>query len=289
MDVTDNEMLPILQPELTRQFTKERKCVRTLQIYVMCEKLKNLDGIRNKTDSQVTLNMKWQQTQEGWTEIDRTEVIADNLNPQFARCFNVIYNFGQMVKLQFVVHDIDASKKTTLGLVEVSLSDLMSKAFDNRFTLPLTGAIKDAGFLTIIVTENAKAKYQVNLALKASGLPSQNSFWSMNFATTYVLEFYKGARGNNAKVYESEWFTNDPNHTFEEIKLTDSQLCDNNNSDIEIKIINRNQFTMMNKEVCHAITNLQDLQTHKRLCLVNALGARVADLLIDSCSVQPIP
>lgn len=116
-----------------------------------------------------------------------------------------------------MVNDIDASKRTTLGLVEVSLPELMSKAFDNRLTLPLTGAIKDAGFLTIMLTENAKAKYLVNLGFKASGLPSQNSFLSMNFATTYVLEMYKGSRGNNAKVYESEWFTNDLNHVFEDI------------------------------------------------------------------------
>lgn len=91
-----------------------------------------------------------------------------------------------------------------------------------------------------MVTENASAKFQVALSLKASGLPSQNSFLSMNFATTYVMEIYKGARGNNAKVYESEWFTNDLNHEFDLIHLTDSQICDSQDSDIEIKIINRN-------------------------------------------------
>lgn len=81
--------------------------------------------------------MKWKQSQDSWTEVDRTEVVADNLNPRFARCFNVIFNFGQVTKLQFVVHDIDSSKKTSLGLVEISLPELMSKAFNNRLTLPL--------------------------------------------------------------------------------------------------------------------------------------------------------
>lgn len=81
----------------------------------------------------------------------------------------------------------------------------------------------------------------------------------MNFATTYLLEIYRGVKGNNAKVFESEWFTNEPNHVFEQIKITDSMLCESDSAEIEIKIINRNQFKMTNKEVCHVSTNLKDL------------------------------
>jgi len=41
--------------------------------------------------------MKWRSNQDSWTEVDRTEVVPDNLNPVFARYFNIIYNFGQKV------------------------------------------------------------------------------------------------------------------------------------------------------------------------------------------------
>ena len=55
------------------------------------------------------------------------------------------------------------------------------------------------------------------------------------------MEIYKGVRGNNAKVYESEWFTNDPNHIFNPIEITDGHLCNGNPElEIEIKFINRN-------------------------------------------------
>lgn len=72
------------------------------------------------------------------------------------------------------------------------------------------------------------------------------------------MEIYKGVRGNNAKVYESEWFTNDPNHIFNPIEITDGHLCNGNpEMEIEIKFINRNQFKMENKEICYISTTFK--------------------------------
>ena len=36
-----------------------------------------------------------------------TETIPDNLNPRYQHHFDLIFNFGQMVKLKFTVYDID--------------------------------------------------------------------------------------------------------------------------------------------------------------------------------------
>jgi hypothetical protein len=38
---------------------KEPKTLRVLQIFVQGKKLKNLDGVRDKSDTQVVLKMKW--------------------------------------------------------------------------------------------------------------------------------------------------------------------------------------------------------------------------------------
>lgn len=82
--------------------------------------------------------MKWQQSQTIWTEIDRTEVVPDNLNPNYGHHFNVIFNFGQKVSLQFVMHDIDqAGKKQVIGLCEISLADLVTKASDKGLSIDL--------------------------------------------------------------------------------------------------------------------------------------------------------
>jgi len=86
---------------------KEFKGLRIMKIFVQGRNLKNLDGQRDKSDTQVTLKMKWRKDQTEWAECDRTEVIADDLDPNYTHHFNVIFNFGQLVQLQFSVHDID--------------------------------------------------------------------------------------------------------------------------------------------------------------------------------------
>jgi hypothetical protein len=36
------------------------------------------------------------------------------------------------------------------------------------------------------------------------------------------MEIYRGPIGKDVKIYESEWFVNDPNHLFEPIVLSDA-------------------------------------------------------------------
>ena len=55
--------------------------VKVMEISMGGKDLKNLDSGRDKSDCQVILKMKWLSTQVEWSEVDRTEVIQDNLNP----------------------------------------------------------------------------------------------------------------------------------------------------------------------------------------------------------------
>ena len=45
---------------------KEPKTLRVLQIFVQGKKLKNLDGVRDMSDTQVALKMKWLKDQKDW-------------------------------------------------------------------------------------------------------------------------------------------------------------------------------------------------------------------------------
>ena len=54
-----------------------------------------MDKGRDKSDSQVTMKMKWQPDQTTWTEVDHTEVVVDNLDPNYEHHFDIVYNFGQ--------------------------------------------------------------------------------------------------------------------------------------------------------------------------------------------------
>lgn len=142
------------------------------------------------------------------------------------------------------------------------------------------------------MNETYKAQNTVVIDLEAVRLPDMTSLWKMNFATTYYMEIYRGSRGNNAKIYESEWFTNEPNHFFDKIVLTDAVLCLTDYSyPIEFKFINRNNFKMTNTEVCYLTTNFRDLKEcsgGRTLGMLSPLGQHIADLKINKVKVEPI-
>lgn len=68
-----------------------------------CENLPNLDTF-TRTDAMVILY-----TIKGsmWSEIGRTEVIMDNLNPKFIKAFSVEYKFEERQKFKVEVYDVD--------------------------------------------------------------------------------------------------------------------------------------------------------------------------------------
>jgi Ca2+-dependent lipid-binding protein len=58
----------------------------------------------------VILQMKRNNTQ--WFEVDRTETIFDNLNPNFAKSFLLDFHFEVQQHLKFLVYDYDGPNKS---------------------------------------------------------------------------------------------------------------------------------------------------------------------------------
>lgn len=85
-----------------------------------------MDVGRDKSDTQVVLKMKWSQKQTEWSEVDHTEVVHDNLDPNYEHSFDLVLNFGQEVRLRFEVVDLDSDGSTEqIGYIEVTLADLL--------------------------------------------------------------------------------------------------------------------------------------------------------------------
>ena len=103
--------------------------MRVIQIFVKARALKNMDTGRDKSDTQCILKMKWSAAQTEWSEVDHTEVIQDNLDPNYAHSFDVIYNFGQAVQLRFEINDMDADGSINLiGFTETALGALIKSS-----------------------------------------------------------------------------------------------------------------------------------------------------------------
>ena len=225
------------------------------------KKLKNLDGVRDLSDTQVVLKMKWLKDQKDWVQVDQTEVVVDNLSPSYEHHFEVVYNFGSLVTLKFECNNINANGKHQLiGECEITIPELVRKASARGLNVPLTGKTKDLGTLEFIVQEPTQARSKYYLDLQPLGLPSLKSYRTLNFTSTYFMEIFKGHPGSQVKIFESDWIVDDLKHLYSDLKFSDAHLsnCDPKYP-IEIRFISRNQFRMQNTVVAICKTTAAEL------------------------------
>lgn len=163
--------------------------------------------------------------------------------------------------LRFECNDLDTNNKVDfIGSCEVDLASLVKNCTENSKSFTLGDK---CGSLKIQCNETSKTKERIHLDIQAANMPSMNNIWAFQFSSTYFLEIFRGPRGNNVKIYESEWYVNDPNHRFKGLEFSDSQFCNGDpDMKIEFKFINRNQYMMENTEICYLETSLNELCDH---------------------------
>ncbi|KAL4495099.1 hypothetical protein ABPG72_007206 [Tetrahymena utriculariae] len=111
---------------------------KKVEIFIQCRQLKNVD-ILSKSDPYVIMKVKKNRSvfkkQDGekddknvWIELGRTNVIQDNLNPNFIESFIVNYKFEEYQPVKFEVWDYDSpSRSNFLGQVECSLGEIVKQ------------------------------------------------------------------------------------------------------------------------------------------------------------------
>ena len=105
-----------------------------VELHISCRKLKNLDII-TKSDPQVTMYV--QNSKKQWREFGKTELIMDNLNPDFKTYFTIGYQFEKHQRLRFEVLDIDpVDTSEFIGYIETSMGQIMG-AKDQSFVAEL--------------------------------------------------------------------------------------------------------------------------------------------------------
>ncbi len=74
-----------------------------MRLSIKCENLPNLDTF-TRTDGMCVL---FKQVGTQWAKLGFTEVIMDNLSPQWVKQFDVQYNFEVREQYKVVVYDVD--------------------------------------------------------------------------------------------------------------------------------------------------------------------------------------
>lgn len=151
-----------------------------VEMSLSCRNLINKDVI-SKSDPFCVIWMK-ESWQERYFEIGRTEVIDDNLNPEWVKSLVLNYNFETVQKLKFEVWDLDVNGQDFLGRFETTLADIVSHS-GRQFVGNLVGISQSAKSQIVIVTEEvssckqiAKIHFQANELTKMSWFVKNDPF-----------------------------------------------------------------------------------------------------------------
>lgn len=95
-----------------------------IELYVSCRSLKNMD-IMSKSDPQVIFFQKNNNSNQ-WNELGRTEIIKNNLNPNFCKTFRIDFIFEIQQHIKFNVIDIDGpSSYDFIGEVQTTVGKIV--------------------------------------------------------------------------------------------------------------------------------------------------------------------
>lgn len=124
-----------------------------VNLHVCAKNLKDVDVV-TVSDPLCVLFI---QNQGKWTEAGRTEVVWNNLNPEWVTFFTIMYIFEIKQPLRFVVYDVDSdtanlSKQKIIGQIEVELATIISAGGSLKLDLNNANNKKDNKCGSIFVT-----------------------------------------------------------------------------------------------------------------------------------------
>ena len=97
-----------------------------VQFFISCRNLADLD-IVSKSDPEVHVFLRESKT-KNYTLIGKTEMILNNLNPDFTKHFTIDYFFEKEQWIKFEVYDVDYTELEHIGTCETTLSRIMSSS-----------------------------------------------------------------------------------------------------------------------------------------------------------------
>ena len=180
-----------------------------LQLFISCRKLKDVE-IFSKSDPYVDVYEKTSSQQ--YCKIGQTEVIWDNLNPDFIKSFTLDYYFEEQKHLYLGVYDANILKGKEvqgefIGEVECTLGEIVGSRHQQVVkTLYLPGKTKSRGNIILrterIISVNLD---QVDLTFRSSGLNDRANCCSLFCQSKFLFYLSRVmANGVRQRIYTSE-------------------------------------------------------------------------------------
>lgn len=195
-----------------------------VELSVSCRGLRDCD-VLSKSDPMCVLFVKDPKS-DIYYEFGRSEVIQDNLNPDFVKKFVMNYFFEESQKIKFEVYDVDSNSSRLdahdfIGRLEITLGEIVGSP-NGVLTRPLKGPVPKNGDIIIRAEELSNCKEIVTLQFKANKLDKKDFFGKSD----PYLEFQRSNEdGSFTVVHRTEVVKNTLNPTWQPFTLSVQALC----------------------------------------------------------------
>jgi len=250
--ILDGE-LPGLKDENNRRDGHQR-----IELFLSCRKLRNRD-LLSLSDPQIKV---FAEVGGKIKFVGETEIIQDNLNPDFTTTFTMDYIFEVKQPLRFEIIDIDSKdgKFDPLGEVHTTLGDIMGSR-NQVAILDIKLNNKPAGKLIIRAEIIDGSPSYVNMEFQGEKIKNIAGIFSK------INPFFSLARaiGENStvKVYQSEVIRKSTDPKWKRFEISMQTLC-NNDQHRPIIIEVSSQKGMSRKVIGECITTIHQIQKENK-------------------------
>lgn len=204
--------------------------VSKVQLRIKLNNLVDKDTF-SKSDPQVTVYCR-QSTRAQWIEVGKTEVIMNNLNPEFAKPIEIDYFFEEEQQLRFVVYDVDdftgknKNKNDFLGEYTTTLGNIV-----NARNKRIKGRLLKIQHGDIIITaeEVSDSKKVVIYKFSARKLDKKDFFGKSDPFFAIYRRVNNGNNNDNLLLtYESEVIKNNLNPSWKKAEVKLAKISNSN-------------------------------------------------------------
>jgi len=207
----------------------DRNISSKVEVFISCRNLLNKDTF-SKSDPMALFYLKDGIEHKDFTLIDRTEVIDNNLNPDFKKKFIVNYHFERRQEVLIKVYDVDSknlgrySDHDFLGMARATLADLISRG---KAVLPLTDkygrSLRKKSLAVVRCNDIGDNSLRAKMTLAGDKLPKMDLFGK---ADPY-LEIFKKSLQDNAwlPVAKTEVCKYTYNPRWKPLDISVAELC----------------------------------------------------------------
>jgi len=199
-----------------------------VELHISCQNLVNMD-VLSLSDPQVFVYSRRSTTagMTEWSEIGRTEMIKDNLNPNFMKSLRLRYTFESTQYLRFVVFDIDdvrggAAQQDFIGEAETTLASILSSP-NGRFSVNLSNPklTRVPGQITVIGEEVKENNSEIFFSLSGVNLDKKDLFGKSD---PYII-INQRVDQRLVPVYKTEIIMKTLNPVWKPFSMTAQQIC----------------------------------------------------------------